>query len=247
MATRPLLYPLLLAPVAQRQWRYFTYAKFITLGLGALTVLVTFLIGQRWFNWETGLLAAFLLAANKEFHLRASTIYADTLLVALFVAAWYLLIRSFDLRLRSRYRYLAGFMVGLAYLTKGSAALLLVAWGVTALLHFGPSHLGPPHRRQIFQAYRSLLTVPLVFLLTISPLVIYNLGHFGSPFYNFATSHVMWMDRWAQSQVADPADLPTLTTYLQTPHPPRYGRPVMVQSPSPQSGPGQNAPSCPHP
>lgn len=200
--TRPPLYPLLLSPVAARSWDYFTWAKIITLGLGVLTVLAAFFAGKGLFSWKTGLLAAFLLASNKEFHLRASSIYADTLLVMTFLGAWYFLIKSFAQR---RSLYLAGFFAGLAYLTKGSAPLLLGAWGLVALMRY---------KRKVL-SHKELLIVPIVFLLTISPLLIYNFKVFGSPFYSFATTHVMWMDRWAESQVADPADLPTLSTYLQ--------------------------------
>lgn len=60
--TRPPLYPLLLMPVAARDWTYFTWAKLITLGLGALTIVAIFWVGRQLFNWQTGLLAAFLLA-----------------------------------------------------------------------------------------------------------------------------------------------------------------------------------------
>lgn len=201
--TRPPLYPLLLTPAATRDWTYFTWAKLITLGVGALTVLVTFIIGQQLFNCPTGLLAAFLLAWNREFHLRASTVYADTLLVLLFLTAWYFLIKSFQ---KTRYCILAGFFVGLAYLTKSSALLLLIVWAGVALWHY---------RRRIF-TQTQLLLVPLVFLVTTSPLLVYNWRHFGQPFYSFATTHVMWMDRWAESQVEDSADLPTLATYLQS-------------------------------
>ena len=201
--TRPPLYPLLLTPAANRDWSYFTWAKLITLSVGALTVVVTFIIGRQLFNWPTGLLAAFLLAWNKEFHLRASTVYADTLLVLLFLVAWYFLIKSFE---KTRYCVLAGFFVGLAYLTKSSVLLLLVVWAAVAVWHY---------RRRIF-AQTQLLLVPLVFLVTTSPLLIYNWRHFGQPFYSFATTHVIWMDRWAESQVENLADLPTLTTYLQS-------------------------------
>ncbi|MCB0194091.1 MAG: glycosyltransferase family 39 protein [Anaerolineae bacterium] len=201
--TRPPLYPLLLTPVAYRDWSYFTWAKIITLGIGALTVLVTFVIGRQLFNVETGLLAAFFLAWNREFHLRASTVYADTLLVMLFLLAWYFLIKSFE---KTRYCILAGFFVGLAYLTKSSVLLLLVVWSTVALWHY---------RQRIFTQIQ-LLLVPLAFLITTSPLLFYNWNNFGQPFYSFATTHVMWMDRWAESQVADTADLPTLSTYLET-------------------------------
>ncbi|MEM7345431.1 MAG: hypothetical protein AAF485_14415 [Chloroflexota bacterium] len=62
----------------------------------------------------------------------------------------------------------------------------------------------------------ALLLLPLVFLIVSSPLLLYNYRQFESPVYNFATTHVMWMDRWAESQVASPEDLPTLATYIET-------------------------------
>ena len=210
--TRPPLYPLLLVSFAERAWAYFTNAKLLTLGLGALTVTTAFGIGWRMFSLETGLLAAFFLAANREFHLRAATIYADTLMVLMFTTAWYFLALSLTDRepiaARRRFGALgwAGVFCGLAYLTKGSAPLLLGAWGLTALLHY---------RRQVLSRWE-LLLVPALFLVVSSPLLAYNQREFGSLFYNFATTHAMWMDRWAESQTADPAALPTFTSYLQT-------------------------------
>jgi len=201
--TRPPLYALSLAPVAEREWTYFTWAKLITLAQGAMAVLVVFLAGRSMFGWQAGLLAAFLLAANREFHFRAATIYADTLLVTLFLASWYFLIRGFENR---RDLALAGLFTGLAYLTKASALLHLGTWGLVALGHY----------RQSILRQKQLLLVPALFLGVTLPLLIYNARHFGSPFYNFATSHVMWMDSWAESQVADPAAWPTRATYFQT-------------------------------
>jgi hypothetical protein len=197
------LYPFLLTFVAEREWDYFTRAKMLTMGLGALAVVATFLVGKVLFGWEVGLLGAFLLAANKEFHLRASTVYADVLFVSIFLGTWYFLIKSFK---GWRYCILAGVFVGLAYLSKGSGPLLLGAWGLVALLHY---------RSQIWQ-HRKLLLVPLFFLITTSPLLVYNARQFGDPFYNVNSAHVLWMDRLDQSHVADPADLPTMSTFFQT-------------------------------
>ncbi len=200
---RPPLYPLALASIAERDWDYFTRAKILTMGLGTLAVVVAFWVGKSLFSWEAALLAAFLLATNKEFHLRASTVYADTLFVSIFLGTWYFLIRSFE---TARFCILAGIFTGLSYLTKGSAPLLLGAWGVTALLHY---------RTQIWRQ-KQLLLVLVFFLLTISPLLVFNANEFGSLFYNFNSAHTPWMDSWDESQVADPADLPTMSTYLQT-------------------------------
>lgn len=201
--TRPPLYAALLLPVAEREWSYFTTAKLITLGLGVLTILAAFWAGAHLFGWQTALLAAFLLAANREFHFRSATVYADVLLALVMVGAWYFLIESVK---GWRQSLVAGIFVGLAFLTKGSAPLLLAAWGVMALVHF---------RLAIFRQFHLLLT-PLFFVIVSLPLFIYNLNTFGDPTYNFATSHIMWMDRLAQIDTANPADLPTAATYFAT-------------------------------
>ncbi len=199
--TRPPLYALLLSPWAERSWAYFTTAKLVTLAVGGLTLLALFVAGVRLFGWETALLATFLLAANKEFHVRATTVYADTLLALVMVGAWYYLVKSLEGWKNS---LLAGIFVGLSFLTKGSAPVLLAAWGVMALLVL---------RRRIFRQ-TGLLLVPLFFVLTSLPLLIYNARVFGSPTYNFATQHIMWMDRLEQINTADPAELPTFSTYM---------------------------------
>ncbi len=201
--TRPALYALLLAPFAERDWRYFTTAKLLTLGLGGLTVLAVFTAGVRMFGWPAALLAAFLLAANKEFHVRATTVYADTCLALIMVGCWYYLIKSVE---GWKNCVLAGIFVGLAFLTKGSAPVLLAAWGLMALLHY---------RLSIFR-HVELLLVPLFFIIISLPLLIYNTHQFGSPTYNFATQHIMWMDRLEQINTADPADLPTRASYFAT-------------------------------
>ncbi len=200
---RPPFYPFILSIVAERDWDYFTWAKMLTLGFGALAVIGTFLVGVSLFGWEAGLLAAFLLAANKEFHVRASTVYADVPLVIIFLGAWYFFIKSFQGWV---YCILAGIFVGLAYLSKGSGPLLLGIWTLTAVLHY---------RGKIWR-HKELLLVPLFFLITALPLLRYNVEHYGEPFFSLNTKHVLWMDRWDQSQVADTADMPTMTTYFQT-------------------------------
>jgi 4-amino-4-deoxy-L-arabinose transferase-like glycosyltransferase len=201
--TRPPLYPAVLALFAERTWAYFTTAKWVTLGLSALAVGATFLVGLVMFGWEAALLAAFLLAINKEFHARAVTIYADNLLLLIMLGCWYFLIKSLE---GWKNCVLGGIFVGLAFLTKGSAPLLLVAWGLTALLHF---------RLTIFR-HAELLLVPLFFVITALPLLTYNANQFGSPTYNFATNHIMWMDQLEEINTADPADLPTAATYFAT-------------------------------
>lgn len=201
--TRPPLYPFILSRFAEREWAYFTTAKRVTLGLSAAAIVAVFVVGVRMFGWETALLAAFLLAINKEFHSRSVTIYADNLLLLVMLGCWYFLIKSLQ---GWKSCILAGIFVGLAFLTKGSAPLLLAAWGLTALLRY---------RLAIFRRFE-LALVPLFFVITAMPLLIYNANTFGSPTYNFATRHIMWMDQLAQINIEDPANLPTASTYFAT-------------------------------
>ncbi len=201
--TRPPLYPLILSLFAKRDWAYFTTAKWVTLGLSALGIVAVFAVGVRMFGWETALLAAFLLAVNKEFHARSVTIYADNLLMLVMLGCWCFLIKSLA---GWKSCVLGGIFVGLAYLTKGSAPLLLAAWGLTALLHF---------RFRIFRHFE-LALVPLFFVIISLPLLIYNANEFGSPTYNFATQHIMWMDELAEINTENPANLPTAATYFAT-------------------------------
>ena len=199
--TRPPLYPLLLSPFAEREWAYFTTAKRVTLGLSALGILTIFALGVRMFGWEAALLAAFLLAINKEFHSRSVTIYADNLFLLIMLGGWYYLVKSLE---EWKSCIMAGLFVGLAYLTKGSAPLLLSAWGLTALLHF---------RQKILRRFE-LALVPLAFIGISLPLLVFNANEFGNPIYNFPTRHVMWMDQLAQMHLADPANLPTASSYF---------------------------------
>ncbi len=200
---RPPLYPLLLSTIAEREWTYFTRAKMLTLGLGVMAIIATFAVGTSLFSWEVGLLAAFLLAANKEFHVRASTIYTDVLFVSIFLGSWYFLIKSFK---GWGYCILAGIFTGLAYLSKGSGPILIGTWGLVALFYYG---------REIFK-HKELLLVPLFFVIMAAPLLLYNAQHFGDPLYSLTTTHVLWMESWDQTQVSNPADMPTMSTYFQT-------------------------------
>ncbi len=102
---------------------------------------------------------------------------------------------------------LPGVFVALAYLTKGTGNLLLLVGGGTALIFYW---------RQPGKLLRGLLLFGATFILVTSPLLIYNLLVFGSPTYNFATTHAMWLDKWRQSWVEDPSSLPTMSVYFAT-------------------------------
>jgi hypothetical protein len=204
--TRNPLYPALLATFATREWQYFTYAKFLSLALGLISIPVVFLIGYRLFDLPTGLLSAFLLSINMEFVLHSTYVLTESLLVLCVMCAWWVMIRALQ-HVESTFLWgMAGGLGGLAYLAKGSGQLLVLCFVVAALLLHGP----------ILFRQRTLWVFLATYALIAFPLWIYNWRAFGSPAFNLAITHQMWMDTWEQNFVSDVETLPTAWTYWQT-------------------------------
>lgn len=202
---RPPLYPLLLATFAQRNWTYFTWAKIINLIIGLMTIWTVFEIGRRLFNPATGILAALLLSINMEFVLHSTFALAESLLVWLVLLAWFCMVRALQYPKQTRYWLIAGILAGLTYLTKGTGPILAAAFIITATWLYTP-RLWLRQPFWMFVAGLGLISATLWG---------YNWFNFGTPFFNSAINNVMWMDSAAEKYVADSAQLPTLTSYLQ--------------------------------
>jgi hypothetical protein len=196
------LYPALTIPFAHREWSYFTLAKLTSLAIGLLSLVVTFLVARRLANGEIAALVVALLGANPVYLQTAALVNCEILLAVLFLLAWYYMAAGFANR--SRWP-LAGLLCGLAYLTKGSGQLLVVAFLLTAVVVY---------RRRIFQQ-RAVIYFLAVYLLAASVLYVYNYRTYGNPLYNRVTTHEMWLDNWEDNYVADES-LPTASTYLRS-------------------------------
>ncbi len=199
------LYPVLLYPFAQRTWSYFTWAKIVSLVAGGLAVILVFLLGKRLGHPEAAILAALLLSINFEFLYHTSTALVEGLLVLTFWVGWYYVGHALITRYQTHYWILAGIFSGLAYLSKGTGNFLIIAGGLTALILYWPHPVN---------LLKSLFIFGLSFLITASPLLLYNYVFFGSPTHNFSTAYAMWMDKWRQSWVEDVTTLPTFSTYI---------------------------------
>ena len=205
--TRHPLYPLLLWPFAQRSWSYFTWAKLVSLACGGAAIVLLFLLGRQIAGREAALLAALTLSWNAEFVYHSATALGESLLVLTFWVGWYCLYRAVTQQGGYRRWALVGLCSGLAYLAKGTGNFLLLAGIVAVWLTHKPNP-----RRMI----ASGLVLGAVFVLVTAPLLAFNYRVFGSPFYNFATTHAMWLDKWRQSWVEDVSTLPTVVTYFAT-------------------------------
>lgn len=203
--TRNPLYPSVLALIAHRDWAFFTDAKFISMTFGILAIIALYVLGNHYYNRFTGLVAAYLLSINVEFIAHSATALTESMLVFIFILAWFTLLRALDNQHRAKYWVLAGVLAGLAYLAKGSGQLLMFAFLTTAFLFF---------RFRLFRA-RSLWLFLGSYIIIASPLWLYNTIHYGSPTFNYAITHQLWLDRWNDWHPDDTDNLPTLVSYLQ--------------------------------
>ncbi len=199
------LYPALISLFASRDLSYFTRAKLVSLAIGLVALLTVYLLGQRLYSSSVGLIAMFLLSINNEFRWASCSVLAEVLLVLLFLIAWYWAVQGFA---ESQHRCFvwAGFCAGLAYLTKGTGLLLLFAFLASIVI------MAIVYKR--IPAGRGTLSFLLTFVIVASILLVYNYRVYQNPFYNYNTTHAMWLEEWEEYYSLQSP--PTALTYLKT-------------------------------
>jgi hypothetical protein len=195
----PLL-PTLVAPFAERDLIYFAKAKLVNVAIGTLTFWVIAWVGLRLIGPASTFLA--LVAIAPGLSNKSAEFTAEPLLLMLVVLTFYYLVRGFE---QSRFWAFAGASAGLAYLTKGSGLLLLLAYALT-VFRSAPKLVLTPH----------FWLFPLVFVLVAAPLLAYNWQVFGSPIFNYNTAHVIWLDYTEEQMIMFDKGLPTISSYLAT-------------------------------
>lgn len=193
----------LFSPWASRDWAFFSQAKLLNIALGALLLVLVFVLGRRIVGSAAALLATAALALGPGFALRAARSEPEILLTGLFFAAWAAWVLGQD---RMRWALAAGFLGGLAYLAKGTGQFLLLGFVALPLLRHGPA--GWWARRRLIGA------MVAAYLLAAAPLLITNWRHFGSPFYAFPSAHAMWYDDWDERLASPDGRHATARTYL---------------------------------
>jgi hypothetical protein len=182
--------PLILSLFASPDWSYFSNAKLLNVGLAVVLLLSLVTLLGRLFGFEIGILAAALVALNPDFQGTAVRVVAEPLLSIWFFLFFYFWYRgaaeSADQAstIRVRMFALSGVIAGLGYLTKGTAQLLPVCftfWWIIA---------GKWRR-----SWPLLIIFLVSYLVTTSPLLIYNTFRWNNPFYNFS-AEAMWADQW---------------------------------------------------
>ena len=197
-ANRMPLYMMMLSALPFGSLNVLAWAKLMTLFLGAVGVVVTFLAVRRIFNARAALLAAGLLAVNSAYLAYSTIVCCEPLLVIWVTAAWLCLVRYLR---RGRGAGWLGAFLGLAYMTKGTALLLL------------PVAAGAFLWRDRSLKSRQMWLGIFAFILVSLPMSVRNLRCYGSPFYNTNTSF-MWTHSPDELYSPDPAiSAPTFRTY----------------------------------
>lgn len=195
----PLL-PALVAPFAEKTLTYFAKAKLVNVAIGAATFWVIAWVGLQLVGAVPTLLA--LIAVAPGLSNKSAEFTAEPLLLMWVALTFYWMVRGFE---RPWCWALAGMAAGFAYLTKGSGLLLPLAY-VGTILRLSPG---------------SLLTLrffyfPMAFVVTASPLLIYNWEVFDSPFFNYNTAHVIWLDYTEEQMIMFEKGPPSMLSYLAT-------------------------------
>ncbi|MCB9100943.1 MAG: glycosyltransferase family 39 protein [Anaerolineales bacterium] len=197
---RHMLLPLTLSTFASTDWVYFSTAKIMNMGFATVVLLLILFLTRRSFNPTVALMVMTLVAFNRGYWKTMTRVISEPLLLIFIVLAyyfWYTGARKDS----TRHFWLMGAMIGLAYLTKGTAQLLLICF------------LGWVVLTGYWRRWRMLVGVLAAYLLAASPLLIYNTITWGTPFYNYNSSHAFWYDDWNDSYIAPDKNL---STFLAT-------------------------------
>jgi 4-amino-4-deoxy-L-arabinose transferase-like glycosyltransferase len=167
----------------------------MTIGFGAIAILLVYLLGRRLYGRTAGLIAALLLATSPSFIFWSRLgVYVVSQVVPLALGALLCCLRWHDTR-RSRWLALAGLLAGIGLSTKvlfiwfiaGAAASGVMVWLVNWWWPLDPQGRALPRRslRAILNAPntlrpRDLLAGGAGFLLGAAPLIGYNLASAGT-------------------------------------------------------------------
>jgi 4-amino-4-deoxy-L-arabinose transferase-like glycosyltransferase len=210
-SSRNPLYPAMLAPIAQREWVFFTTAKLLNLSIAVLTLIAVHRIGKQISSVHAALFTVFLLSKTDIFLESATKVVVEPVLTLIVLVTWFLLWKG---RGSVRWWGLAGVGAGLAYLAKGTGQIIPIAFVLAAVWIY---------RTKVFQQ-RSVWVFLAGYVALAAGLWIHNIVTYGNPFYNVTTSHWLWLDQWEDKYVADPSQWPTALTYLRTHSPAQIAR-----------------------
>ncbi len=185
---RPPLYQLLLAPFVDDTPGAFARAKLVELVMALLLVATVGLMVRRAFSPGVAAGSVVLLCLMPVMPDYGARLMHDLLFCALTFAAVFAIADGQERG--AAHWFVAGGIIGLAFLTKGSGHLLWLPLLMTALVHHG----GRLWRRPVVYAAAAGFFATAFFLL------IRNAKLWSNPFYNVNSAEV-WLDSWREALV----------------------------------------------
>jgi hypothetical protein len=217
------LYPYLLSFLAEDSLRFFYTAKILTLILSMAVPLTAFIFLFRRDGATVAWIFVLLLASNRAFRLFATELWCENLLL-LFCLPALLLIRSSMNHQRTGGEspaeslrsggaaagIVTGLLLGLGYLTKASAATILIAW-IPVILYALAKHRVSLRSRPV----RSAGIACIGFAVVVLPYLIWNRVTTGAFFRDLDLRGAFWLDSGRDFWI--PHDtLPSAVGYLET-------------------------------
>ncbi|MFN8485127.1 MAG: glycosyltransferase family 39 protein [Anaerolineae bacterium] len=197
------LYALLLQPLAARDWLFFTHAKFFSIAIASVGLVILYVLGRRLFGPGPALLATAALAFTDLYRAYAARTEPEVLITVLFFAAW----AAWTIGFRSpRWWWLAGPLAGLAYMAKGTGQFLLLGFLLVPLLRYGWRGL----------MSRRVWGLVGLYFVGASPLLIEKTLTDHNPFYDENSVHRMWYDSWDDRYATTGGSDVTMRTYFAT-------------------------------
>jgi hypothetical protein len=215
------LIPVLASPWARRSLDAVRPMRAVHVAVSVASLAAVFALACRMAGPEAALFLTALLSLSINWYAKSRVLTAEPVIYAAFFAAWALIAG----KVKPRWRwFLAGAMVGLAYLAKGTAMLILfafpVAWAAWGIAEWRRRRGGLASA--IRCAWRPILlksALPFLAgaLLLAGPLLARNAVRFGNPLSNF-NDKVIWLDSWTEHVLLSQDDLketPSLGRYLR--------------------------------
>jgi tetratricopeptide (TPR) repeat protein len=203
------LYPLLLSLVSEEDWDTFVErsAWFAIASSVAVLVGIGFIAYWTLPIWSATALT--LAAALCVFIHHASFVQAELIYYGVLFASWLVFCRVLD-RPNARWAAVGGIAAGLAYLTKASALVIVVAFVVPICIKAVAPWRLPSHpllidaaahaRRRRLSALLGAAVACLTFLAVLYPYISNNKARFGRYFYNVNSTFFIWCDSWSQAK-----------------------------------------------
>lgn len=175
------LYPMLIAPLSQKNIQFFINAKKATFALGLIFVIIFYLIVFRLYGLPTAVISTALLMVNTAF-LQVSTMVAcEALLLIFLFLSWYCIVLGFRKRVFWTW---AGVACAFAYLTKATGLLMIPMFCLSVLFYYKKEAIRVLSVKHFWGFF-------LAFFVIASPYLIRNIRVYHNPFYTENTKYFL--------------------------------------------------------